>query len=89
MTFNTDALNRTKLVIWDLDDTFWRGTLSEGGATPSLGMLSILLQLSRHGIINSIASHTTTLQSRFYWRNSTPGNISFFRKSAGPQKPIW
>ena len=22
-----------KLIVWDLDDTFWTGTLSEGGAT--------------------------------------------------------
>ena len=21
-----------KLIVWDLDDTFWKGTLSEGGA---------------------------------------------------------
>ena len=23
-----------KIIIWDLDDTFWKGTLSEGGITP-------------------------------------------------------
>ena len=22
---------KIKLIIWDLDDTFWKGTLSEGG----------------------------------------------------------
>ena len=25
------SLNDIKLVIWDLDDTFWKGTLSERG----------------------------------------------------------
>ena len=25
-------LDSVKLIIWDLDDTFWSGTLSEGGA---------------------------------------------------------
>ena len=24
-------ITKTKLVIWDLDETFWDGTLSEGG----------------------------------------------------------
>ena len=26
--------NDVKLVIWDLDDTFWSGTLAEGEITP-------------------------------------------------------
>ena len=25
-------ITKTKLIIWDLDDTFWKGTLPERGA---------------------------------------------------------
>ena len=49
-------MNSIKIVIWDLDDTFWRGTLSEGGIEPIPGNVDIVRQLSRRGIINSIAS---------------------------------
>ena len=49
-------MNSIKIVIWDLDDTFWKGTLSEGGIEPIPGNVDIVGQLSRRGIINSIAS---------------------------------
>ena len=49
-------IHSLKLVIWDLDGTFWKGTLSEGGVEPILGNNSLLASLSEHGIINSICS---------------------------------
>jgi FkbH-like protein len=48
--------NKVKLIIWDLDDTFWQGTLTEGGITPITRNNDIVLELSRRGIINSICS---------------------------------
>lgn len=45
-----------KLVIWDLDETFWKGTLSEGPVSPIPGRLALLENLSEHGIMNSVCS---------------------------------
>jgi len=48
--------NAVKLVVWDLDDTFWRGTLLEGGVAPIEANCETVIELSRRGIINSICS---------------------------------
>ena len=45
-----------RLVIWDLDETFWRGTLSEGGITWVQENADMVVELSRRGIINSVCS---------------------------------
>jgi len=45
-----------KLVIWDLDETFWRGTLSEGGITPVARNHDLVMTLCKRGIISSICS---------------------------------
>ncbi|AGA76837.1 hypothetical protein Echvi_0559 [Echinicola vietnamensis DSM 17526] len=45
-----------KLVIWDLDETFWHGTLSEEGVIPIPENIELVKQLSERGIINSIVS---------------------------------
>jgi FkbH-like protein len=50
-------VSTVKLVIWDLDDTFWRGTLSEGGITARTDTREAVIALSRQGIVNSIASN--------------------------------
>ena len=49
-------LDSIKLVIWDLDDTFWLGTLSEGGASLPLENAELIKDLTDCGIINSICS---------------------------------
>lgn len=48
--------NDLKLVIWDLDDTFWTGTLSEGEIFPLSKNLQLVKDLTDRGIINSICS---------------------------------
>ena len=48
--------NTIKLVIWDLDETFWKGTLSEGIVEPIHDNILLVKQLSERGIINSICS---------------------------------
>ena len=45
-----------RLLIWDLDETFWEGTLTEGGVQIVPRNVEIVKELSRRGIINSICS---------------------------------
>lgn len=45
-----------RLVIWDLDETFWNGTLSEGGIHPVEKHITLIKALSERGIVNSICS---------------------------------
>lgn len=45
-----------KLVIWDLDETLWSGTLSEGPVVVGSHQSNVVRQLNRRGIINSICS---------------------------------
>ena len=49
-------LSKIKLIIWDLDDTLWRGTLSEGGVDIPAENLQLIVDLTEIGIINSICS---------------------------------
>jgi FkbH-like protein len=59
-----DGVNRSddgrepiRLVIWDLDETFWRGTLTEGGVAEHLAVAEETVRgLARRGIISSICS---------------------------------
>ena len=45
-----------RLVVWDLDETFWNGTLSEGGHTYRRDVHDIVVELARRGIVSSICS---------------------------------
>ncbi len=45
-----------RLLIWDLDETFWLGTLSEGGITYRQDTHSIVIELARRGILSAICS---------------------------------
>jgi FkbH-like protein len=45
-----------RLVIWDLDETFWRGTVTEGGMSYRQDVHDIVVELSRRGILSSICS---------------------------------
>ena len=49
-------IKKVKLVIWDLDETFWKGTLSEGGVEKILDNIDIVKRLVDRGIMNSIVS---------------------------------
>lgn len=53
MTYN---LNNIKLIIWDLDETFWKGILSEGPITPIPENIALIKTLTDHGIVNTICS---------------------------------
>ncbi|QJU56505.1 HAD-IIIC family phosphatase [Sphingomonas sp. AP4-R1] len=51
-----EATAAIKLVVWDMDDTFWHGTLSEGGVTLIDRNISIVRELVDRGIMSSISS---------------------------------
>ena len=50
---------RVRLLIWDLDDTFWRGALTEGGIAFIAAHKEIVVALARRGIVSSICSKNT------------------------------
>ncbi len=47
---------RIRLVIWDLDETFWNGTLTEGGFSYRKDTHDIVIKLAHRGIMSSICS---------------------------------
>lgn len=47
---------KIKLVIWDLDETFWHGTITEGNVEIPEEHSRLLKQLTDIGIVNSICS---------------------------------
>lgn len=49
-------LKTIKLIIWDMDNTFWNGILTEGGVEPSTRNIEFVHNLTNAGIINSICS---------------------------------
>lgn len=51
-----NSLDTIKLVIWDLDETFWTGTLSEGGVVVPPENIRLVRDLTDCGIIQSICS---------------------------------
>jgi len=52
----SDAAEPVRLVIWDLDETFWSGTLTEGGITYRRDVHDIVVALAQRGIVSSICS---------------------------------
>lgn len=49
-------MENIKLVIWDLDETFWKGTLSEEKIEPIESNVELVKSLVNRGIMNSIVS---------------------------------
>lgn len=45
-----------RLVIWDLDETFWSGTITEGGILYNKEYHDVVIELARRGIMSSICS---------------------------------
>lgn len=54
--YDAFPFDKIKLVIWDLDDTFWQGTLSEGKVTFLEKNIRLVQDLTDCGIMNSISS---------------------------------
>ncbi|QEE86586.1 HAD-IIIC family phosphatase [Acetobacter oryzoeni] len=78
-----------RLVIWDLDDTFWKGTLSEGEISPIQRNIDIVKTLNARGIVNAICSRNTfedvkaRLEQLRIW-----DDFVFPRISWGPKGPL-
>ncbi len=53
-----------KLVVWDLDDTLWSGTLSEGPVDLDPSRIDVVRTLNRRGIVNSICSKNDHADAR-------------------------
>ena len=51
-----NSLSKVKLIIWDLDETFWKGTLSEEGIQIVHKNIELVKSLTSRGIVNSISS---------------------------------
>ena len=50
-------IESVRLVVWDLDETFWKGTVTEGGITEYIQQHhDIVIELARRGIMSSICS---------------------------------
>ncbi len=52
----TKAKERVRLVIWDLDETLWHGTLTEGGVSRNERAIEAVVALARRGILSAICS---------------------------------
>src|ERR1700757_2447310 len=57
-------MEKIKLVIWDLDETFWKGTLSEEEIEPIEDNIQLVKELTDRGIINSIVSKNDFEQAK-------------------------
>ena len=55
-TYDAFPYDKIKLVIWDLDDTLWNGTLSEGEVVIPERNKKLIRLLADMGIVNSISS---------------------------------
>ena len=61
--------DKIKVVIWDLDDTLWKGTLAEGDDVQLLeNRVAIIKELNKRGIVNAICS-----KNDLNWRNLKSG----------------
>lgn len=86
---NPDAPFACKLVIWDLDDTLWAGTLADGD-TPVLhpGRVAAVRALNAHGIVSAICSKNehaaarTVLEGAGLWDAFVFPRIAFVPKGA-------
>ena len=59
-----DQARPVKLVVWDLDDTLWEGTLSEGTVTLPQSRIDLVRTLNRRGIVNSVCSKNDPSRAR-------------------------
>lgn len=57
-------LQQIKLIILDMDNTFWDGIFTEGGIQPIERNIQFLKDLADAGIVNSICSKIIFLMCR-------------------------
>jgi len=82
------GMGKIKLIIWDLDETFWRGILTEGGIEYIQAHHELVLALARRGVISSICSNNDAapvqayLQQQGLWDYFVFPRLSWTRKGA-------
>ncbi|MGE5559180.1 MAG: HAD-IIIC family phosphatase [Bacillota bacterium] len=54
---------KIKCLIWDLDGTLWEGVLNEGEIHIRPGVMEVVAELDRRGILQTIASHNDPEQA--------------------------
>ena len=80
---------KIKLVIWDLDDTFWKGTIAEEDISIKTEALKAVRQLNKRGIVNTIVSKNdydtvkSKLVSENCWDEFIMPSISYVPKGSG------
>ncbi len=76
-------------VVWDLDDTFWKGTFSEGGVTYSRQNHDVVIELNRRGIMSAICSKNDREPIRDFLQGTGAGDNFIFPsiswKTKGPR----
>ena len=58
------SAERIRLVIWDLDETLWHGTLTEGGISRNDRAIEAVMCLAKRGIVSAICSKNDLEQVR-------------------------
>lgn len=61
--------DKIKLVVWDLDETFWKGTISEGTVDIPRQHYELLIRLTDIGVVNSICSKNEYEPTMAYLKN--------------------
>ncbi|MGN6363811.1 HAD-IIIC family phosphatase [Asticcacaulis taihuensis] len=91
-TINIETI---RMVVWDLDDTLWQGTLSEGDdIVHDHAIYDLIRDLTRRGIVNSICSRNdfgtvqTVLSSQGIWEEFIFPSIDWTSKGPRLQRLI-
>lgn len=63
-SLDTIDFSKIKLVVWDLDETFWHGILSEEEVSCPEEHCELIQELTRRGIVNSISSKNDWEQAK-------------------------
>ncbi|WP_454674225.1 HAD-IIIC family phosphatase [Achromobacter pestifer] len=86
---------KAKLVIWDLDDTLWKGTLAEGDDVEVFDeRVELIKELNACGVVNSICSKNdfdtakTVLEQKGLWDLFVFPEIAFEPKGALVQRIV-
>lgn len=80
--------DKIKLIIWDLDDTLWKGTISEGEVELPDRHSRLIRLLTDHGIVNSISSKNdgdpvkSRLEDAGIWDDFVFNNINWDEKGS-------
>ncbi|MBO5620636.1 MAG: hypothetical protein J5959_03300, partial [Butyrivibrio sp.] len=56
MEYEEFPYEKIKLIIWDMDETFWQGILSEGEVILPISNADLINNITDHGVVNSVSS---------------------------------